>query len=273
MESITFSCGSKTFLVGEYAVLFRGSAIVLITPPEFKLIAESGKSDLIGVEKNSPAYLFYESHDFGNLSISFHDPHSESGGFGASSAQFTLLYKLYLKLNRQEFDINAFLGEYEKTSPGSGADCVAQYFNHSVFFDSRINKVEKIDWPFQNLSFAIFKTTNKVATHLHLRELPFVNTEDLQKLVLGVRKSFSGSDEKYFLENVHAFSNLLRKKNLVAEQTVEIVNNLLKIEGVKAAKGCGALSADTIIVILEKQKEDVLINYAEQSWSLKLIHK
>ena len=55
-----FSAGSKTFLVGEYSVLFGGSAVVLVTPPRFELRVKSGETNLVGVEKDSPAGLFYE---------------------------------------------------------------------------------------------------------------------------------------------------------------------------------------------------------------------
>ena len=59
------SAGSKTFLVGEYSVLFGGSAVVLLTPPLFKLqvvekyteltVKEKGK-----VEKGNIAIIDFE---------------------------------------------------------------------------------------------------------------------------------------------------------------------------------------------------------------------
>ncbi|MDR0968129.1 MAG: hypothetical protein LBL99_00650 [Holosporaceae bacterium] len=256
-STLHFSAGSKTFLVGEYSVLFGGGAVVLVAPPNFELKARKGKTDLIGVEKNSSAYSFYESHDFDGLSIEFFDPHNGAGGFGASSAQFATLYKLYLELTRREFNVDSFLEEYKKLAgkkgvAPSGADCVAQYFNRDVFFDSETNSVEKIDWKFPNLDFAIFKTGIKVATHSHLQELSPIDVSELKNLTFGVKNSFRDLDEESLTKNTQAFFNALKDKGLVVDNTAKIVGDLLKIDGVKAAKGCGALCADAIIAIFEK---------------------
>ncbi|MDR1236328.1 MAG: hypothetical protein LBJ96_04960 [Holosporaceae bacterium] len=252
--------GSKTFLVGEYSVLFGGGAVVLVTAPYFRLKIRSGKTNLVGVEEQSPAYRFYKTHDFNGLSIDFCDPHNKSGGFGASSAQFSLLYQLYLRLTRKEFDAKSFLAEYKQLSSKtkgvapSGADCVAQYFNYSIYFNGADGSAEKINRNFPNLDFAIFSTGYKVATHLHLQELKAFNIEKFQKAVLGVRKSFADGNEEALVENVRNFSDLLAENNFVCDNSLGIVEKLLKTEGVRAAKGCGALGADTVLVIFEKSK-------------------
>jgi len=260
-----FSTGSKTFLVGEYSVLFGGGAIVLVTPPLFRLAVEKGKSAIVGIPEDSPAYKFYKLHDFENLAIRFYDPHGQAGGFGASSAQFALLYRLHLRLTRQQFEINSFLNEYrllahsEGISP-SGADCVAQHFNHNIFFDSKNNNIELMKWNFPTLDFAIFKTNCKIMTHLHLKQLPSFDIGELHRCTLNVRKSFLDIDEEYLIKNVQTFFNLLKEKNLVIESTIKTIDELLKIDGVKAAKGCGALGADTIIIIFEKSKKDTIFS-------------
>jgi hypothetical protein len=69
------------------------------------------------------------------------------------------------------------------------------------------------------------------------------------------------SDGDLLAKGIQKFFYLLKEKNLVVNQTIQIVDQLLKIEGVKAAKGCGALCADTILVVFEKQKRDILFNY------------
>ena len=266
---MNFSVGSKTFLVGEYSVLFGGGAIVLITPPSFELRVTCGESSVIGIEKESPAFRFYESHDFRNLAIKFVDPHNGSGGFGASSAQFVMLYQLHLQRTKQQFGVDLFLEEYKALFRDvgvvpSGADCVAQYFNHHIFFDSKTNKIEKLDWKFPNLDFVVLKTKHKVATHLHLEELTAMDIAKLQNPVLNVRKSFLYNDEELLIKNTQDFFNLLKEYNLVIDQNIETVAKLLQIDGVKAAKGCGALGADTIVVIFEKQNAIQVLSLSEQ---------
>ncbi len=145
-----FSAGSKTFLVGEYSVLFCGSAVVLSTEPFFTLQCDVGSTNLIGINELSPAGELYKKHQrlFENLSLTFTDPHNGSGGFGASSAQFALLYKLTLQLSNREFCIKDFLQEYRSFAPNngvlpSGADCVCQFLNHNIYFDSANCTAEK----------------------------------------------------------------------------------------------------------------------------------
>ncbi|MDR1982734.1 MAG: hypothetical protein LBQ08_02980 [Holosporaceae bacterium] len=272
------SAGSKTFLVGEYAVLFGGSAIILVTSPSFKLKTKKGKTNLVGIKENSPAHRFYASHDFSNLSIEFYDPHGECGGLGASSAQFAMLYKLYLKLTRQKFDENLFISEYRRNSwsnvgiPPSGADCIAQYFDHHIIFDAKLNSAKKLVWNFPGLDFAVFKTDRKVNTHLHLQELGSIDVKKLQDMSLNVEKSFRHSDGELLIRSVQDFFSLLQEKNLVIDQTIKTVDELLKIEGVKAAKGCGALCADTILVIFEKQKRDTLFDHDLKALGLRNIN-
>ncbi|MDR1561005.1 MAG: hypothetical protein LBS23_01475, partial [Holosporaceae bacterium] len=59
-SSTILSAKCKTFLVGEYSVLFGGSAVLLATNPQFKLqITKNEKSLLVGVPEESPAFLFY----------------------------------------------------------------------------------------------------------------------------------------------------------------------------------------------------------------------
>ncbi|MDR0580709.1 MAG: hypothetical protein LBG04_01175 [Holosporaceae bacterium] len=259
-----FSTGSKTFLVGEYSVVFGGSAIILITPPSFELRVTNGETSFSGVDPASPAYMFYRSHDFHNISVEFFDPHKGGGGFGASSAQFALLYQLHLRLTLTQFDIDLFLKEYRKFSGingcaiPSGADSVAQYFNHSIFFDAKTNAVEELNWTFPNLDFAILKTAYKVATHSHLRNIEFFDVSDLQEPIINVKKSFRRNDEELLVRSVQNFFDMLKERNLVIAQNVATIDKLLKIDGIKAAKGCGALGADAILIIFEKQKKNEL---------------
>lgn len=253
--------------MGEYSVLFGGDAILLATDPQFSLTYDrSNETKLCNVNKHSPAYEFYLSNlkHFVNLNISFVDPYSESGGFGASSAQFTLLYKLYLDITDNVFDISNFLLSYKalhssKISP-SGADCVLQYYNRNVFFNASNKTVEFFDLNFPNLDTLTFKTNIKISTHQHIKNMNSIDTSELQDLTSQTKTYIISKDENGVAANVSAFFKTLDKMHLVHENTKNIIEKLLKVNGVLAAKGCGAMSADTIIVIFEKAKKRQIIS-------------
>lgn len=262
--------GSKTFLIGEYAVLFGGSAIVLISPPYFKIRIGKGVSKLKGISVHSPAGRFYSLNrsTFAGLSIKFYDPHHHSGGWGASSAQYALLYRLYLKMVRCDFDTTSFLNIYRGFSETnrifpSGADCLAQYFNQNIFFDSSNNEVCSMEWKFPNLDFIVVKTNIKVFTYEHLMNLSSIDTSKLQYFTLQVKNSFDTNNENLFLENLQNFFRELEDKNLVIPQTSCFVREILKINHVRAAKGCGAMSADTILVVFDKGFRENIIMYVK----------
>jgi mevalonate kinase len=256
-----FSVKSKTFLVGEYGVLFGGGAIVLLTEPEFQLIVHQDTNcngSLEGIDEGSPAFLFFKQHQdvFQNLRLCFVDPHNGSGGFGASGAQYVLLHQLYRQLTCSSWDTDRFLDEYrghcrQPVGP-SGADCVAQQENQHIYFNSLDNRVERLTWNFDDLDFAIFKTGIKIKTHVHLRQLRPMDVADLNDITEKVRENFIEGNSALLPKNILDFFHLLDKKGLVIDETRHLVNQLLKIKGIRAAKGCGAMSADTIIVIFDK---------------------
>lgn len=264
------SAGSKTFLVGEYSVLFGGSAVVLSTEPYFTLRHDVGSTNLGGINELSPAGKLYKKHQylFENLSLTFIDPYNGSGGFGASSAQFALLYKLMLQLSNREFCIKDFLQEYRSFVPDngvlpSGADCVCQFLNHHIYFDSKTCTAESIEFNLPNIAFAIFKTNFKVATHEHLRTLHSdFDISELQQCTQNVANGLKTKNEKLVINGINDFFQHLCEMNLILPQTKEIVSQLKKDSVILAAKGCGALGADTVIVLYEKDAKNRVISTA-----------
>lgn len=256
---------SKTFLIGEYCVLFGGSAIILTTIPEFKLVIKTNEkeSKITGISEQSPAFSFYIKYKnvFKNLDIEFIDPYKESGGLGASSAQFTTLYKLYLALTHCNLEINSFLKEYKYfAGKASGADCVSQIYNHHIYFDSKNSTAENLEWNFENIDFAIFRTNFKTATHLHLSQLDNnLNVSELKIYVENAKQSFTNKDSDCLISNVNLFFSSLKELGLVLDKTNELVKVFMNTKGVFAAKGCGAMCSDTILVIFDiKNKLNVL---------------
>ncbi len=256
---------SKTFLIGEYCVLFGGSSIILTTKPEFKLVIKTNKreSKITGISEQSPAFLFYIKYKnvFKNLNIEFIDPYKGSGGLGASSAQFTTLYKLYLSLTQRNLEINSFLKEYKHfAGKASGADCVSQIYNHHIYFNSKNNITKNLEWNFKNIDFAIFKTNFKTTTHLHLSQLDDnLNISELNIYVENAKQSFVNKDSDCLISNVNLFFSSLKELGLVLDKTNELIKIFMNLKGVFAAKGCGAMCSDTILIIFDtKNKLNVL---------------
>ncbi|MDR1334747.1 MAG: hypothetical protein LBJ19_00505 [Holosporaceae bacterium] len=271
----TFSCGSKTFLIGEYSVIFGGSAVLLVTDPQFNLeVAVSDTTRLVGVNENSPAFKFYQRYRevFGGLSITFANSLLHYGGFGTSSAQFSLLYKLFLQKTNKSFDIGLFLKEYRQLScenhetpqmQPSGADCLAQYYNHHIYFDSVSNYLEPIECNFPDLGIEIFKTGFKIFTHKHLQSLRNADIPEsakcqLRQMVSDAWDYLKKNNGESLARCVNDFFLFLNEIGFVDGRSLNLVKKIMRVEGVIAAKGCGAMCLDTILVIYRKTHHECL---------------
>ncbi|GHT90918.1 hypothetical protein FACS1894122_02350 [Alphaproteobacteria bacterium] len=141
---------------------------------------------------------------------------------------------------------------------------MAQQENRHIYFNGASNSVEHMNWNFCDLDFVIFKTGIKVETHTHLRQLRSIDVSDLNFIVENVRESFVRSDSNMLIRNVMDFSYSLDKMGFVTDITRSLVNQLLKTKEILAAKGCGAMSADTIIVIFAKKDRDKIQKVLEE---------
>ncbi|MGE0633718.1 MAG: hypothetical protein AB7O96_14990, partial [Pseudobdellovibrionaceae bacterium] len=125
--SLKLSIPGKTFLVGEYLALSGGAALIVCTEPRFKMKvklkgSEANSSGLVGIHPQSPAGKFYsENQDvFSSFSLEFTDPYEGRGGFGASTAQFAMLYALntwkdtILLEPERQLDLRELLEDYKK---------------------------------------------------------------------------------------------------------------------------------------------------------------
>ena len=106
---VILSAPSKTFLTGEYGVLAKGGqSLVVNTYPLFELhIAPKGNRACWGIHKKSPAGTWIQNNpnDFEDIGITFVDPHQGRGGFGASTAQFLMVYT-WTQLKKKAFDLS-----------------------------------------------------------------------------------------------------------------------------------------------------------------------
>lgn len=275
--SLVLSVPGKTFLAGEYLALNEGPALLFLSQPCFELSAQPGKGQVEGFHQNSPAGLFIRKHTdyFARLDISFHDPHKGIGGFGASTAQFLSVYALWLYKEVYQQDMEKILdfkhileAYYEVAWNGqglrpSGADLVGQLKGSLTFFEKRQGLIQVKSWPFSGLEFYLIHTGNKVATHEHLKMLKKFDTEGLNRAFVKIKESFETAKEERFVEGLKAYAAALQELNFTCEPTMNLLKELQGIPGVRAAKGCGALGADVVLVVTKKDFAQGVKQYCE----------
>lgn len=249
---------AKTFLLGEYAALAEGSAIILTTTPYFELsLTDEDESSLI--HPQSPAGKWWAQNQHSEIFLKWYDPYNGRGGLGASSAQFLACYWATCHLDHKKFDVHSMLEAYYQTSwtgeglRPSGYDVIAQTKIGCVYINKQKNSVESYPWVFEDLSFLIIHTGVKLATHHHLMKttLP-TNISYLSSLVDKAKLAFEQLNSTQLINAINEYHQILCSLNLVAEHSLELINSIKANPEVVAIKGCGALGADTILILTKR---------------------
>jgi mevalonate kinase len=266
---IKLSAPSKTFLVGEYAALLGGPCLLLNTEPRFEAVIETeGSGECIGVHPQSPAGLWVRSHreDFSAINFEFRDPHEGRGGFGASGAQFlfawawshmqskpSLQQALSVDPKRVLADFLSFFSD--QATPPSGADVVSQSVGGLLSLNLRPFSNQVFAWPFQQLDFLVVPTGVTLPTHSHLKTLNHEGLVRLRDLSSHVISALKQESETEFLTGLQNFANELATQGKVASHTLSLLHELRSQDGVRLAKGCGAMGSDVVLVIVDKEKK------------------
>lgn len=264
---INFSAPSKTFLVGEYAVLNGGPALVLCTEPRFSFTASAGAGQVTGISEASPAGLWLKQNQslWADWDLNFSDPHGGAGGFGASGAQFlfahalTTLLSATVKRAVEGMDLESILKDFKTVSggAGSGVDMIAQATGRVARVLQR--EGDSLAWPYPDLDFAIVRTGQKVATHTHLSEITFESLDGLAAPAVAAVESFGTRSSGDFVVELREFSLGLRSLGLqVCEPLLKEIEREPWCVG---AKGCGALGADTILVLFAPSDLSLVKDY------------
>ncbi len=297
---LKFSAPGKTFLVGEYLALKGGPAILATTGPRFELLITKGEGRGEGVHPKSPAGLWMRanSFDFVNINVEFIDPYKGAGGFGASSAEFLFVYlwsafnknqSFYLdKINLQDMwrsyrrlasesldgdqpnktsqnNLSQKRAQQSKIQP-SGLDVIAQFLGGvtaATWEGETLTQAKKFDWGFENQSFCLLKTDTKIKTHEHLETLNLEQDDfsDLKPISLKAIEAFENKDAFNLLVALETYYQTLISRGLVHENTQKIIKQLIASGSILGAKGCGALGADVIWVLCEKEKLEPLKSF------------
>ncbi len=253
MKSLTFP--SKTFLVGEYAVLDRGDvdALLLAHPPLFK--ATYGFAGSGAFHPESPAGLWLKEFP-AREAIGFRDPHEGIGGFGGSGAEFLSAWFAGKEVPRSEEERKLMAWNAWQASrrfPGSGADIFTQAFGvnrHDAFFLT-VNFAQRTSdelVPRQTGGIlSLFHTGKKLATHEHVRP-PQLPTQELRSLAMNAVDSFRRGDFAYLSEALQNYGDALDELGLLAAHSKKALSALQGQSGVFASKGCGAMGSDVLLV-------------------------
>lgn len=274
---MTLSVPGKTFLVGEYVALAGGPSLVLATSPRFVLKVTSTDDETGVCPFNPPSpggklwarsQSIVKGHQF-----EFVDPHAGKGGLGASSAQFALLYAWLLKSKPkpEELSWDKLLADFRdcawdgEGAPPSGADVVAQLTGGICWFDGQQNIVDRHGWPFKNLGFTLIRTGSKLATHEYLKQDREYPNGSLRAAVESAYHAILSKSDATLLAAVKKAAAVLKEAGLCALGTQTLLDALeAEKVGALAAKGCGAMGADVIVVIHEKSSAKQISAWAER---------
>ncbi|OAI49535.1 hypothetical protein AYO45_06975 [Gammaproteobacteria bacterium SCGC AG-212-F23] len=260
----------KTFIFGEYTALYGSPALILTTPPYFTLTTTPANTLTSNIHPESPAGKFIVANIdfFQHLHVEFSDPYLPVGGFGASTAQFLLVYALKHPTIK---DPKKLLLDYLEVAwdgtgnAPSGADLMAQYAGGITFFDKNKNILKSYPWPFPELEYGLIHTGNKIPTHTHLKKLPAFDRIALENIALHGINYFITANGTDWLESINHFADALDAQQLVAEHTLLLLDKLAACPDILAKKGCGALGADVILILFHKEKSANVLHFLKKN--------
>lgn len=277
---LTFSAPGKTFLLGEYAVLSSGQALLLATGPVFSLQLVYGKEEdpfgflsEIGQHTMSPAGRLWQAllqmHPV-SLATS---ARINGKGFGGSSAYlwFALLYEAFIKRGSLPILDAMFFSEtlarirtletVEGRVQPSCADFAAQYAGRCAMTDLHRSSVVSKSWPFADVAFILVRTGLAFSTPKHLSGLRF-SADPLIELTKKAIAAFEAADQQTFLDSFCRFQNRLVSESLQLANTTALIAKFQQgCPGFIAAKGCGAMGAETICVLVSEACRERALRY------------
>ncbi len=266
MNVIEISCPAKTFILGEYAVLDGGPAIVLNTAPRFSCrIQKTSKPAVLDLAENSPAgqWVKKNANDFQSAQFEWSVPYKQKGGLGFSSAQFNILYAYSFILREGSIDQikpqdiwRSYRSlKFDGFLP-SGADVITQWVGGVSVFEQKPLSVETLTSSLPDLQCMVLRTGDYFETYKYLRDFNLPDVSDLKKISQQGVQAIKQRDEAGFLEAVNDYRKALQRGNYITEKSREIIDKLIKSKAIKACKACGAMGAETLIAFYKKEEEE-----------------
>ena len=262
MNVIEISCPAKTFIIGEYAVLDGGPAVVLNTSPRFVCrIQKNPTVDKIDLPENSPAGQWIKKHpqDFHSTQLEW-DNIYKGGGLGFSSAQFNILYAYSFILREGHIDhINpkeiwrSYRSlKFEGFIP-SGADIITQWVGGVTVFEQSPLSIETLTSSLPDLDCLVLRTGDYFETYKYLKSFKLGNVSELKEIAQSAVTAMKQKEETAFISAINDYRKELKRKNYITARSEEILNRLEKVKAIKALKACGAMGAETLIAFYNTQ--------------------
>ena len=264
------SIAGKVFILGEYAVLADRPALIAAVGPRFSLRLPGRNA----IHPRSPAGRLIarlKSRGVDAPAFTFEDPYAGAGGFGASTAQFALVYQACARVAGLELTALAARALYRELMsepdtdsnvaiPPSGADLIAQWSGGVTLYAPARGSIQSMErnWNWNNL--IVFSATGlpgrKVATHEHLEKLAtfgFVGATAPSRLpdaLEAVLDQTLGQDAAKLGHAMIRYAELLHDAGLEVDAARQDRLALQDLPGVLGAKGAGAMLADAVIVLM-----------------------
>jgi mevalonate kinase len=260
----------KVFLMGEYAVLAGGAAVVLPTHHVFELATKpAAKRQTALFHSKSPAGLLLSAHadrvDPARAMEWRSTPGSE--GFGSSTAEF-------LCVDRYLFP-GALLSErwnrYRSLAQGvikpSGADLIAQAAYACIKMRiaepepewSYIESTALLSWSASH-AVRLFRGPEKTKTHEHLAsgalDMKAIkkSLKGLESLTESALVALARQDLSALGRALGSYAEQLAKLGLEAPRVRDVRKLLSASPGVWGVKGCGAMGTDALWVIMDPSR-------------------
>ena len=283
--SAKHSIPGKIFIVGEYAVLSGLPAVVAAVGPRFATLSgrqSQGESEITDFAQASPVGRLLKSGSYKNT-FHFEDPWQGSGGFGASTAQFSLVLKHLIPGSDWKMAWTLYRKLISENSEGkiipSGADLVAQWQGGvQLFSPGKTDGNETTRDVYKNLDWSrllVFSATQikdrKVATHTHLDTLAMTSFSDLGNPLMAAVNAIDQGDVAKLGQCLTNYAEALAAINLESPDAHADRLALTALPGVLGVKGAGALQSDAMIVLCDVSAERAMIISTAESRGLKLV--
>lgn len=276
---MNLSVPSKTYIVGEYNALEGGACLLACTIPRFSMACTQGAASLTGNQifhADSPAGRWERLHQaqFNTWQLTFTDPHMQKGGLGGSSAQFAMLWACTQALMKQPLDlpincdqvircIKDYQSTHGSSKAGSGVDIAAQLTGQVCVFERNTSTLSSHAWPWKNAGFIILHTGTHQPTHLHLANLTPPDCTQLQQIALDTIEAFKTKQLDAFCKGINDYGDELEQLGLSCVESKQKRKFCAGHTGVLAVKQCGALGADTLLLIVDRKEEAHLKDWAK----------
>jgi hypothetical protein len=248
---------SKTFVLGEYAILQGSTALLMGSGPWFTASYEPGAA-AAPFHPESPAGKWLSANPT-EARIQFGDPHQGKGGFGGSGAEFLAAWCFEKTVPpsthpRAIFAWSAW--EDSRLAPAaasSGADILTQAFGVNRA-DAYFLEIDPVGHTLKEIfarkhqgEISLFHTGKKMPTH----EAPIpahLPLEEMENMVIHAGEWLERGHFEGFAKELNAYGAKLAELGLVAPHTAAALRGLERSDQVLGAKGCGAMGSDVILV-------------------------